>query len=660
MRQAGVKHMPPRGRAPVFLVSALAFAVAALLLALPAMAALPPGRALEQVSPVQKNGGNASGGSESVGRSGEGYSYTFASPGGNRVVYNSYGAFAGAPSGYINQYLAERTASGWVNKPLTPTQGVASFPSLVVGFNGFLCHSCSTVFGDIPWAAEPGDENEAEDLYTTNGDLTWQRQSIGSLPDTDGVASFGFASENGSTLAFNSFSRLTPAATETEPGAEIGYFRRNGVTVPVAEMPNGTLLNKEGSRIGPAGHAIGRNAIGPSGSPIFFQSPSGGVEQHVYARLANEELIQLDVPQCTGPCTGGFASYWVGASADGSIAYFVSDSQLVDAAKSENKNIYSYDLSTGRLKLIAGRAGAGFNQLFGFWIASHNGSKVYIVSKEALVSTPNAAGETPREGWENTYLVEYDALHPEGQITFIGHGAEELYPAEVAELSPDGRYALIESNGALSPEYSGGTKQVYLFDAKTKAIECLSCGGVSSPIENRFNNLAFGPTNSGAVLFPTAQTLVPQDDNGILDTYLHEGGIGGPNYLLSSGHGTTGSEPVGMSEDGQDAFFETFDRLLPSDVDGNADIYDARIGGGFLENPPRVECEGAGCSPAVTMSPAAGALGSAVVTGAGDPKPHKPAKHKKKSKHKKKAAKHKKKGGRPHKRANSKSGANHG
>src|SRR5205085_7834862 len=59
--------------------------------------AVPPGRGLEQVSPPNKNGGDAViGGSQ--GLSGESFSYASEGPG--RVVYNSFGAFAGAPSGY--------------------------------------------------------------------------------------------------------------------------------------------------------------------------------------------------------------------------------------------------------------------------------------------------------------------------------------------------------------------------------------------------------------------------------------------------------------------------------------------------------------------------------------------------------------------------------
>ena len=96
------------------------------------------------------------------------------------------------------------------------------------------------------------------------------------------------------------------------------------------------------------------------------------------------------------------------------------------------------------------------------------------------------------------------------------------------------------------------------------------------------------------------------------------------------------STPVGMSEDGTDAFFQTFDRLLPSDIDGNSDVYDARLGGGFPESPPPPECEGAGCSPVIPAAPAAETPGSSVLQGPGNPKLKQPPAKKKDVKHKKK------------------------
>jgi hypothetical protein len=600
------------------------------------MAAVPPGRGLEQVSPPDKNGGDAViGGSQ--GLSGEVLSFSYASPAPGRVVYNSFGAFAGAPSGYLNQYLAERTPSGWINKPLTPRQGVPNFPDFTIGFNGFACENCGTVIGAVPWPADPEDENEVPDVYTTSGNLQWERQSIGELPNLEGASS-PVASANGSVYAFLSTSPLTASATESEPGTPIAYFRIGGVTRPVAEKPDGKLLNAGGSRLGDVATQRTLNGIASDGYPIFFESPLSGGLQHVYARLESGEIIRLDESQCSGGCAPQTVNAsWVGATPDGRIAYFTTDEQLLDSATpvAGQSNLYSYELGTGKLTFIAPDTGyTNDNAYTGLWGASDDGSRLYIVSRAVLAANSNPAGVTAAVGEgniNNTYLVEYDAAHPEGRYVFLGRGIGEAFEtATVKGVSPSGRYAMLWTNAQIAADYEGGTQQVYLFDALTEEATCLSCD--SSLSIKSADTRPFGPTDGGAVLFSTPQPLDPTDVNGKDDVYLHEGGAGGANFLLSGGQNELRSEPVGMSRDGTDAYFATFARLLESDIDGNQDVYDARVGGGFPDPVSVGECEGDGCSGTVSPPPAAVAPGSSTLVG---PPNRKPKRHKHRKRHRK-------------------------
>jgi len=94
-------------------------------------------------------------------------------------------------------------------------------------------------------------------------------------------------------------------------------------------------------------------------------------------------------------------------------------------------------------------------------------------------------------------------------------------------------------------------------------------------------------SNGDQVFFDTPEALVPQDVNGVRDVYeWKEGNV----HLISSGTNSHPSFFLDSSESGSDVFFATAAGLVPSDTDGGYDVYDARIGGGFPQEPTPSEC----------------------------------------------------------------------
>jgi hypothetical protein len=120
------------------------------------------------------------------------------------------------------------------------------------------------------------------------------------------------------------------------------------------------------------------------------------------------------------------------------------------------------------------------------------------------------------------------------------------------------------------------------------------------------------------VFFETADALVPQDTNGLSDVYEWENGR---VYLISSGQGTAGSILSGASSNGEDVFFLTTDRLAPQDIESAAQIYDARVGGGFAYRPFVPGCDSGQCQGPQTPAPVFGAPASATFVGLGNPVP---------------------------------------
>ena len=90
------------------------------------------------------------------------------------------------------------------------------------------------------------------------------------------------------------------------------------------------------------------------------------------------------------------------------------------------------------------------------------------------------------------------------------------------------------------------------------------------------------------VLFGTVDQLVPQDHNGVGDTYARDrigtlqliGAGNEPTVSAASGHG---SAFVGVSADGDRTWYTTVDHDLPSDVDASVDIYERRRDGALRQ-----------------------------------------------------------------------------
>ena len=93
-------------------------------------------------------------------------------------------------------------------------------------------------------------------------------------------------------------------------------------------------------------------------------------------------------------------------------------------------------------------------------------------------------------------------------------------------------------------------------------------------------------TDAGQVFFETNEALVPSDTNGERDVYEYEGGGA---HLISSGTSSFESTLEDVSESGNDVFFRSNQQLVPQDnQEGQIVTYDARVDGGFAEpsSPP--------------------------------------------------------------------------
>jgi DNA-binding beta-propeller fold protein YncE len=155
-------------------------------------------------------------------------------------------------------------------------------------------------------------------------------------------------------------------------------------------------------------------------------------------------------------------------------------------------------------------------------------------------------------------------------------------------------------------------------------------------------------SNDGRLFFNSADALVPEDKNrrsetidgseqqvGGEDVYEYEPqGLGscqqqsGCVSLISSGDATDQHESAFLdaSENGDDVFFLTSEKLVPSAVEPAFEVYDARVCDTSESEsclppppPPTAECAGEACKPPSPAAPTFPASATATFTGPGNP-----------------------------------------
>ena len=290
------------------------------------------------------------------------------------------------------------------------------------------------------------------------------------------------------------------------------------------------------------------------------------------------------------------------------------------------------DLTTGDPQ------GAGFLGMVGM---SDNAAYVYFVATGVLA--PGASRGAPNlylwiDGIGTRYVATL--LEPSGpgaDVFFSGDAnvfGRRLYGNGFggARVTPDGRHLLFDSFAQLTPYKTGGHKQLYLYEADTEQLKCVSCSPrsdesegnayLSLPAERESDKWDAGPflhrnisVDGEQIFFDSEEPLVVGDTNGVADVYEW---ADGEVHLISGGEGADDSTFVGASDDGNDAFFATRQRLTRSDQDTFYDIYDARVGG-LIEPAPIPSCEGDECQgtptpPAEFDKPSTAATGAPTST----------------------------------------------
>jgi hypothetical protein len=424
------------------------------------------------------------------------------------------------------------------------------------------------------------------------------------------------------------------------------YDWANGQLSLVDILPNGEIARKAafGAPAFPSEHPSNNppdfsHVISADGDRVFWTDLGSGVGLNpgvVYMRVNGVETVQVSEHA---------ARYWTTAD-EGRYAFYTE-------GEGEQSQLFRFDAEPEagqqQREVLTG-ADAGVLGVIG---ASKDGKEVYAVAEGKLTSGANREGAMPVEGEPNLYL-----LRAKGAATFVGtlspqdgDKAEPFFRAlstggieygdwvpglgnRTAEVAPSGNVVFMSHKKLKVVGYpegypNGGQAEVYMFEATTDKLFCVSCSSSGEPLPVSEGAAAYLPISwsdtylpqwisdeGNRVFFDSSEPLVAQATDARQNVYEWElegtegcavgtGVNGGCIYLLSSGTSEADSWFVGASETGNDAFIVTRSQLTPEDHDEASNLFDAHVcqpGERCVPVTPPA-CTGTGCQGAPAAAP---------------------------------------------------------
>lgn len=581
---------------------------------------LPDCRAYEKVSPAEKSDQPIT------------FNHSASSPSGNTISYAGFGALGGTEgTGVINtQVVGSRGDAGWgvhpLIAPVSPpvTNNSLAFPRKIsvdgteVAFFG----GASTIPGALP----------GNNLYLRNG-LTAALRLVNPAPLNSGATyepTFGAASDDFNHVAFLAAAALTPGAPE---GVGSVYRWDDGQLQLASVLPSGEAA-LEGSVVAPSGSQPSRRAMSSDGSRLFFAAGpevSGGtVATSTYLR-EGDHTTEITASQKTASLGKPGKGLFRTATPDGSKAFFTSGDQLTNDSEATpgKADLYRFDAETHELiDLTPTPGGAQVAGVIGD--ASTDGTYVYFVAGSQLDGSRGTAGEPNLYLWHEGEPIQFIATLNGGADSEQYNLEENHHPWRLT--TPNGRHLVFTSVEPLTGYPSHGFPEVYAYDADRAELTCVSCNPSGAPAEGgaalaeedalgQMLQARRASNDAGTrVFFNSRDALVAADSNGVLDVYEWEAAgtgscrssrqNGGCVYLISTGTSPIPSHYADASADGSDVFFTTSARLTATDEDSLADLYDARVGGGYPPPPEPQSCAGEACRGPGSSSGSATSPGS--------------------------------------------------
>jgi DNA-binding beta-propeller fold protein YncE len=569
---------------------------------------------------------------------------------GEKVLWSVGAGAPGGPNGTESNFLAERGGSGWESKSVAPPAEEQ------VGGGDFAYHlgTVTPDFGSFVFAAmlstglaEPpsptvvrvrAGKQDALKAYEVQAPNLIYQASVELSDDGEHVLYLDAGSKQ---LEDIGAARVGPPEV---PAETVSLMPGGLPSICGLETNNGESF-VQGALYQPGYHW----AASTDASRVYFRAPANGDCGGLYRLWVRNRdagtTTEID------PGAFGQAPEFIRATPDGRQAYFRTSSNLDPADLSEDANgiepdpvpeadVYRWDEEAGKSSCLtcvvpdANLAKAGSGAIAAVLI-SEDFSHIYFQSKERL----DGQGV---QGNMNIYALSGGEV---SLITSVDTGQDLLERPGRPGLSTDGNVLLFRApagpsltademaaqcNQATAQPTLGPCTELYRYDDRDASLECISCrhGETTSssvgPAGGLFN--AYRLSGDGAtVAFVTQQALLDADVNQDTDVYEWRAGV---RSLVSDGVSDfqvelTTPQVMAVDGDGSDILFALVPpggKLTGYEQDRVLNLYDARIGGGFMPPTPDVHCVEDACQGPLQGAPTVESGTSATFSGSGNVK----------------------------------------